>query len=535
LPEDIYYLGRKRMKIWEVSMECAGIAEAGGVKNVTFSLCKEFTELKHKVTLFIPVFKCSCLDNLFDFQKIENSVEVELCGKKEAVFYTFAKNPAGFDVVLVNHPLFAEKEAVYTYTENEEAKNSENKKGTGHHDGLFLDVLFQKAVSAYGSIIPRSEIPDILHCQDASAALLPAFIADVKAFKKTSAVVTIHNAGPYYHHSFSSIGEAAWHTGLSTSLLEKSMNGKCVEPFLIAAESGTYLTTVSEEYAKELTDYRNVDATEGIAAIFAEKKVDIKGITNGFDFDRYNPENKEVSRLPFEFQPEKNDLEGKYKCRKFFIQNIVNTDNYKAAGIKKYGKLDCSSDYTREIYIAYHGRITGQKGISVITEAAPAILENFPNVRFIIAGQGEARLEIDIVRLAEKYPGRVTFMNGYNQTVVRLATAVSDFILLPSFFEPCGLEDFIGQVYGTIPVAHRTGGLNKIIDGKTGFLFESNTPGSLIAKLSEIIMLKNLRPSQISRMIKSAAYSVHHEYLWRNVIQKKYLPFFKEILRNNKD
>ena len=523
------------MKIWTVSMECAGIAEAGGVKNVAFSLCKEFSELKHKVTLFIPVFKCTCLDALFDFQKLETPAEVELCGKKETVYYTTAKSTAGFDVVLINHPLFAEKEAVYTYTENEEAQNPEHKKGTGHVDGLFLDILFQKAICAYGSMIPRSEIPDILHCQDASTAALPAFITGSKAFKKTSSVVTIHNAGPFYHHSFSSIGEAAWHTGLPAALLEKALNGKCVEPLLIAAESGAYITTVSEDYAKELKDPRNVDATEGLAPIFAARKIEIKGITNGFDFDRYNPEIKEVSKLPFEFKPEKNDLDGKYKCRKFFIQNIVNTDNFKAGGIKKYGKLDCSSDYTKEIYIAYHGRITSQKGITVITEAAPAILENFPNVRFIIAGQGEPRFEIDIVRLCEKYPGRVTFMNGYNQTVVRLATAVSDFIVLPSYFEPCGLEDFIGQVYGTVPIAHKTGGLNKIIDGRTGFLYDSNNAGVLIAKLSEIIMLKMLRPSQIARMVKSGAYSVHHEYLWKTVIKNKYLPFFKEILKNNKE
>ena len=171
----------------------------------------------------------------------------------------------------------------------------------------------------------------------------------------------------------------------------------------------------------------------------------------------------------------------------------------------------------------------------MLTAAVPAILENFPDVRFIFAGQGEPRLEIDIVRLCEKYPGKVTFMNGYNQTVVRLATAVSDFIVLPSYFEPCGLEDFIAQVYGTVPVAHKTGGLNKIQNGKTGFLYESNNSGTLIAKLTEVIMLKMLRPSQIARMVKSGAYSVHHEYLWKTVIQKKYLPFFKEILKNCKE
>ncbi len=523
------------MKLWVVSMECAGIAEAGGVKNVTFSLCNEFAKLKHKVTLFIPVFKCNCWESLTDCHLLESEKTVELCGKKETVYYTVAKNTAGFDVVLVNHPLFAEKEAVYTYTENEEKQNPEHKRGTGHTDALFLDILFQKTVCAYGSLVPRSEIPDILHCQDASTAVLPAFILLSKAFKKTKSVVTIHNAGPFYHHSFTSIGEAAWHTGLPTPLLEKSLNGKCIEPFLLAAEAGAHLTTVSEDYAKELIDPRNSEATEGLSPIFAERKIKIKGITNGFDFERYDPAIKECSKLPFEFYPEKKDLEGKLKCRKFFIQNVVNTDNFNCAGIKKFGRLDCSLDFTKEIFIAYHGRITSQKGITVLTEAVPAILENFPNVRFIFAGQGEPRLEMEIISLTHKYLGRVTFMNGYNQKVVRLATAVSDFIVLPSNFEPCGLEDFIAQVYGTVPVAHKTGGLNKIIDGKTGFLYGTNTPGNLIAKLSEILMIFTLRPSQISRMIKSAAWSVRHEYYWHNVIQKKYLPFFKEILKNNKN
>ena len=140
------------MKIWVVSMECAGIAEAGGVKNVAFSLCKEFSELKHKTTLFIPVYKCTCLDSLFEFNDIETPAEVELCGRKEKVTFTTAKSTSNFDVVLVKHRLFAEKEAVYTYTENEEKQNPAHKKGSGHADGLFLDVLLQKAVSAYGSL-----------------------------------------------------------------------------------------------------------------------------------------------------------------------------------------------------------------------------------------------------------------------------------------------------------------------------------------------------------------------------------------------
>lgn len=521
------------MKLWVVSMECAGIAEAGGVKNVSFSLCKEFTDLNHNVTLFIPVFKCNTWDTIAELTDIGDKT-ISICGKNEYVTYRKAVCTDGnFDVVFINHPSFAEKEAVYTYTEHEQLINFQHKKGEGHLDALFMDVLFQKAVAEYASFIGKSEYPDIVHCQDASTAVLPGFLCKNKAYKKTKAVVTIHNAGPFYHHNFSSIGEAAWYTGLETELLEKSMNRNTVEPFLIAANSGAYLTTVSEEYANEITNPLNDELTDGLASIFSKMKIQIKGITNGFDFDRYNPEIKSISHLPFEFSPEKGELDGKLKCRKFFIQNIVNTDNFDSTGVKKFGKLECSSEYTKEIYFAYHGRVTSQKGLTVLAEAIPAILENFPQVRFIITGQGEPQLEEQLVNLTEQYAGKITFMNGYNKVIARLTSAVCDFIVLPSFFEPCGLEDFIAQAYGTLPIAHKTGGLNKIVNDKTGFLYNKNTAPCLVSKITEVIMVYQLKNSKIQKMIKEAAKYVHKEFYWKNVIQKKYLHFFKEISKKS--
>lgn len=520
------------MKLWVVSMECAGIAEAGGVKNVTFSLCKEFSELGHKVTLFIPVFKCNTW-NLIENLEPAGEQEILICGKKTTVSYSKGICTDGnFPVVFVNNKCYSEKEAVYCYTEHEQQLNPEVHKGEGYKDALYMDILFQKAVAAYSNLIPKSEVAEIVHCQDASTACLPAFLNQNKHFNKTKSVVTIHNAGPFYHHSFTSMGEAAWYTNLPTELLENSLNVDAVEPFLIASNSGAYLSTVSEHYAEELIDPENSAYTDGLAPIFAERGIVVKGITNGFDFDRYNPENKQDSQLPFEYNPEKGELTGKLKCRKFFVQNIVNTDNFNTNGIKKYGKLDCSPEYTKEIFIAYHGRITGQKGITVLTHSIPGIIENFPNVRFVIAGQGEPRLEEEIIDLTKMYDGKITFMNGYNKTVARLSSAVCDFIVLPSDFEPCGLEDFIAQVFGTLPIAHRTGGLNKIIDGKTGFLYGPNTAAVLIAKISEVLMIKQLKPAQINKMIKTAASTVRKEYYWKTVIQKKYLPYFKEILKN---
>lgn len=513
-------------------MECAGIAEAGGVKNVTFSLCKEFALAGHEVTLFIPIFKCTTFDTVKKLKDIKESQKINICGREEPVNYKTAVCSQGdFNVVFVDHKSFAEKEAIYTYTANEQLKNPECIKGHGHEDSLFMDTLFQKAVCKYSELVENQ--PDIIHCQDAATASLPAFAALTPKLQNAKCVVTIHNAGPAYHHEFSSLGEAAWYTGLSEDILRKSLNRKKVEPFLLAVNSNAYLSTVSEKYAEEITDPANADITENLSKIFAERKISIKGITNGFDFDRYNPTDTAKSKLPYNFNPETLDLEGKQRCKQFFIENVANSSTFECDGLKKYGILECSKNCEDEIFIAYHGRITTQKGINVLAESIPTILNNFENIRFIIAGQGESQLEESMIELTQKFPGKVIFMNGYNQVVVRLLTASSDFITLPSYFEPCGLEDFIAQSYATVPIAHKTGGLTKIKDIETGYLYTDNDSASLSLMICRAISVKQFNPKLHNQIIRNGYESVKSEYLWKNVIEKKYLPYFEEILKNS--
>ena len=519
------------MNIWISSMECAGIIEAGGVKNVTFSLCKEFADLGHKVTLFIPVFKTNSWDLITNLEKdfIKNVV-IKHCGKEEQITYSKAKfKDEKFNIIFINHPGFLEKEAVYTYTANEQKKNPEFVKGMGHKDTLFLDALYSKAVATYGEYADKVDLPDIMHCQDASTALVPVYIRFMAEFHKTASVITIHNAGPAYHHNYSSIGEAAWFTDLSEVILSGALNGTKVEPYLLASNAGAHITTVSETYAQELKDPFNKDETEGLAPIFFSRSTKITGITNGIDFERYDPSDTNVSNLPFAFNPETGDLEGKYKCREYFFEQILNNHETPCM-VPVYGEID-KKDYKNNIYIVYHGRITAQKGLTVLIESIPVILNNFENVFFIIAGQGEVSLEEELKTLCTSQKGRVVFINGYEKCLARLTNAIGDFIVLPSFFEPCGLEDFISQIYGTLPVAHKTGGLNKILNNETGFLYKKNTAESLIAKLSEVITIKKYSPNTINKIIAYASKYVRETYLWSKVISNKYIPFFNEILK----
>lgn len=520
------------MTLWIASMECAGIAEAGGVKNVTYSLCKEFSALNHKAILFIPVFGCNSWNDIKNLTEV-GKVDISLCEKSETVIYSKGLCISGnFEVVFINHKIFQEKEAIYTYTEKEQAQNPQHIKGNGHTDSLYMDSFFQKAVAAYCNFADLSEKPDIIHCQDASTALIPAFIKQYDFFSKTNCVVTIHNAGPAYHHEFSCFDEAEFYTNLPPEILKNSQNGNRVEPFLIAANCNAKLTTVSEKYAEEISNPENANSTDGLSPLFYSKKIKITGITNGFDFSRYNPSRKKESLLPFAFSPANLNLEGKYKCRSYFLKNTASKNSKKIEGIKKYGFIEADSG--KEIFLCYHGRITSQKGITILTDSIPQILTKNSNLRFVIAGQGEQSLEEKLISLSNSYSGKIMFLNGYERLTVRLCTAISDFIVLPSFFEPCGLEDFIAQTFATLPIAHKTGGLTKIIDGKTGFLYEENTAGKLSQKILEVTDLFCTQNEKIKQMIQNAAIYVKKEFNWKNVIKKYYLPFFKNFEKNSK-
>lgn len=519
------------MNLWIASMECAGIVEAGGVKNVTYSLCKEFKELGHNVTLFIPVYKCNSWSLIKNYtENFIDNIQIDHCEKKETLAYSKAQCIDGnFNIIFINHLSFENKEAVYTYTENEEKLNPIYKKGCGHIDSLFMDSIFAKSIVKYAEFISEKERPDIIHCQDASTALIPSFAKRSENLKKAKCVVTIHNAGPAYHHEFSNIDEAMWYTGFSYDDLKNSLNKNSVEPFLLAANDNAYLTTVSEDYAKELINPDYDEQTQGLASLFNEKSINIKGITNGIDFERYDPRDTTISCLPYSFSPEDYEMEGKYLCRDYLINTVQNVE--KIPNIKKYGHI--KSESSKDVFICYHGRITSQKGLNILLNAIPVILNNFNNVKFIIGGQGESSLEKQVIELTEKNEGNIIYFNGYNKETARLINAVGDFIILPSYFEPCGLEDFISQLYGTLPIAHATGGLKKIVNYKTGFLYSNNTTESLISKISEVVTIKNYSEQTIKKMIKYSSVYVRNKYLWKTVVKNEYLKFFNKILKKS--
>ncbi len=511
----------ERQTIWQISREYAGIAEAGGVKNVACSLAEALVELGTSVVQFIPLYgfvkEKEVFKNSIDTTHVAHIVHAGsdyTIHYKEALFH-------GVTVIFVDTPLFNEKNSVYTYTAEDEKSNPKHKQGSGFEDTHLINTLFQKAVLLYARLTSTS--PNVIHCHDAHTAMIPAFIASnpalKKQFEKTKCIVTIHNAGEGYRQAFSSIEEAYTFTELPFDLLQIGRNGNCIEPFLIAGYFAT-LSTVSPWYAKELLQ-DSYEFNAGFSHELFKKHSKIVGITNGIDFARYDPTSTEKSGLTCTFNPSKGDLDGKYKVREEFLHTVSKPLSTEL--IEQFGYIEPSED---AVYFGYHGRIAHQKGLDILGWAAQEVLKKNDNARFIIIGHGSPELEQIHIHNAQTYAGRYVYFKGYERSFVRTCVASCDFLVLPSLFEPCGLEDFIAQIFGTVPVAHAVGGLQKIIHEKTGILYNDNSPQKLAEILLDLYKRKHENPRCFDQMIQCASDNVKAHYSWETIVDDHYLDLY---------
>lgn len=532
--------------LWLVAREYAGFAEAGGVKNVVKALAEYAAQDGFAVTVFLPRYG----NNTERLDTCTGAADIRVADTLHPVRY-FELSRGGIRFVFVDSPLFTEKKDVYTYCTEEleyfrkKLQRPDLKKGEGYVDSDQMNMLFQKAVYCYG--LQQRTAPDVLHCHDAHTALPPAFIfsrlTGRNLFAHTRALITIHNAGDGYRQSLYSLDHALSITGLPHSVLEYGLSGGMVEPFLAGAPYAE-LTTVSPWYADQLTHPEQSPYSHGFSQILAEKKLLITGITNGIDFTAYDPRNTAVSGLPFAFDIQKEDFDGKYACRSFLLEHLRSIYPpfrlYKE--VQWLGTLS-PHESGKEVYAVYHGRFVHQKGVEVLLKTIPLMLQSCPQIRFILMGQGNPALETEAITLTEVFSGQVVYCKGYNRQAARLVTAAADFIILPSLFEPCGLEDLIAQIYGTLPIANAQGGLKKIIHGKTGFLYDGSPDGKGVdtgvhaQALMEAVLCQTeyflrsgctrlLDIPFFKQMILYAYQALLTEFSWKEVFHNRYRPLY---------
>lgn len=513
--------GMPPFSVWHVTREYSGIAEAGGVKDAVHGLSLALARAGVNTSVVIPYygflrgklpqgesvasFSLSIPDQDKGFRVREEQVQV------------FSRSADGVRLLLVDSPRFADKRDVYTYTAEDEAENPHKKKGTGHWDAHQMNLILQRA-ALEAALTREEEMPRIFHCHDGHSAFLPAVMREsprfAACFSAARAMVTIHNAGMGYHQEIWSIEFARLVTGLAEAVLRRGLLNETVDPLALASAYAP-LSTVSENYARELLLEEAAELAGGLGRFLRERGIPLRGITNGIEPEAYDPRNPAACGLPYRFDPSQGDWEGKRKCRAKLFEHLslAKPDE----GVPLFGFI---------------GRLTPQKGIDVLLGAISNHLSEGSRLRFIVLGQGEGRAEERFLTLAAKKPGDggLLFLARFDPALAKLVYAASDFLLIPSAYEPCGLTDFHAQLLGAIPVVHRVGGLVKVRDGETGFSYAEHSVSALSEAIGRCAHLLREAPDFIEEIRRRAFQEIFEKHTWDKVARDGYIPFYESML-----
>ncbi len=308
--------------------------------------------------------------------------------------------------------------------------------------------------------------PQIIHCHDWTTGLIPAMLKLNESkgpLSGTSTVLTLHNLE---HQGVFPQGIADF-AGLAGRV---PMESGQLNFLGTGIRFATNLTTVSPTYSREI---QGTSGGCGMEKILKRRSVDLCGILNGIDTQVWNPASD--SALPGNFSMD--DLAGKALCREELLKEMGLPSR---KGIPLFGVVS---------------RLYQQKGLDLLAEALPSLLTRKKTLQVVVLGSGDPSQEKAFQDLERKFPEQVATATRFDESLARRIYAGSDFFLMPSRFEPCGLSQLYAMRYGTIPIVRRTGGLADTVhawDGKTngnGILFGPSSVRALLRAMETAVML----------------------------------------------
>jgi starch synthase len=439
------------MKVAFVASEAFPYAKTGGLADVAGSLPKALEKLGVEVKIFIPKYSTIDEDKYgLKYCWDVGEIPVRVAGVPRSVHLHQAVLPgSNVEVNFIDCTYYFHRGLIYTTDFDEDQRF----------------ILLSKAVI---EVLQKLQWkPDIIHCNDWQTGLLPLLLNDNyswdKFFNNTATLFTIHNIG--YQGRFP-----------KAALFHAEIDGKYFYPggpvefedsvsFMKAGiVFSDLLNTVSYTYAKEIL---LPEHGAGLDVTLKSRESDLFGILNGVDYSSWNPETD--THLPYNYSV--NDLSGKLKNKKFLLKNFG---------------LPFSKDIP---LIGIISRMVSQKGFDIFADAAADLINL--DVQWMILGNGEEKFENLFRTLSAAFPDKFACYIGYNNELSHLIEAASDMFLMPSLYEPCGLNQIYSLKYGTVPIVRKTGGLADTVQdwheykyGKgeetgTGFTFELYSAAAL--------------------------------------------------------
>lgn len=456
------------MHIVMLAGEAVPFAKVGGLADVMGALPPELEKLGFAVSILIPRYRSIDLQK-FGFEPVLRLETLPfdvhrsvLPGSKVSVF-------------LIGNDAFFDREGIYTDP------------ATRHDYADQADrwIFFQQSAMEFIRF-GFSEV-DILHCHDHQTALIPAYLQrfyrDYASLQKTGSVLTIHNMGYQGVFPGSTMGRSGFDYGefypMSPFEFHGSMNFMKVG--IVFADA---VTTVSETYAREIQS--SDEFGFGLQGVLRDRTDPPIGILNGIDYDIWNPATDTL--LPAHYSPDQ--MEGKQAN--------------KQALLKEFGLEQASKDRP---LLGMISRIEAQKGFDLLAPILEEVLQQ--DVAFVLLGNGNKEIENELQAIAARHPGRAGVRLGFNNQLAHLIEAGADVFLMPSKYEPCGLNQMYSMHYGTVPVVRATGGLADTVqefdpatgDG-TGFRFDEYSADAFKSAIARALDCWKDRQSW-SRMVRN--------------------------------
>ncbi|MCI2128048.1 MAG: glycogen synthase GlgA [Sphaerochaeta sp.] len=413
------------MNVLMLSSEAVPFCKSGGLADVVGALSPALHQLGADVRILLPLYGSIDTDGMRDAGV---SCDIPVNGQTETVRFR-TKTIKDVPYYFIDHPWFTQRKGIYGDTSF-----------LPYEDNLERYTLLDKGALALCKALQWK--PDVLHCHDWTTGFAPYLLKNSHDpfFVATKSFFTIHNLA--YQGDFSRLDFLKTDIPSDPKLfLGMGRNARC-NMLKAGLEFADRITTVSPTYAEEI-------CTEpygcGLDGLLRQRQTVLSGIINGIDYQDWNPETD--SNLPAHFDA--NDLKGK----------TIN----KAAAQKEFG-LPLAPDIP---LVAMISRIADQKGFRELLDGSPCALERIVrdhHLQMVIIGTGDNQMEDKMVEIASRYPN-LSVNILFSNRLAHLVEAGADYFLMPSRFEPCGLNQLYSLRYGTIPVARRTGGLaDSIVD-----------------------------------------------------------------------
>lgn len=451
------------MKILFATSEAHPLIKTGGLADVSGSLPNALAHLNHKVRLVLPAYQ-AVMERLPEksLKQVAN-LPVMGCGREFSarILQLKAGAVAGIEVPvwLVDIPeLFNRPGNPYL------AEDGSDWWDNGERFGVFSKVVAELAMDRAG----LKWQPDVVHVNDWQTGLVSALLSVEPHRPKT--VFTVHNmayAGNFPQSLFAQlqVPESLW----SLEGVEFWGHFSMLKAGLICSD---WVTTVSPTYAKEICYPEYAYGFEGVLQKRAAEGRLI-GILNGIDEHIWNPATDEL--IHSRYSVEKGRVAGKQRNKAFLIEELALLNGLSETQIQAH-----LSVWLNAPLIGFVGRLVEQKGIDLVLEVLPELIEQ-TEAHFVFVGSGHKPFENALYALAQRYPQRVWVFIGYSETLAHQVEAGADLFLMPSRFEPCGLNQMYSLAYGTPPIVHHTGGLadtvvnatdeNLAAGTATGFVF----------------------------------------------------------------